>query len=99
MKRTTSNNNKRTNAPRRLIESELTHSRTRRCYRSCYSNRQPNHHNHSNSQTFHHSSPHQLNGEGAGRARMLTHNNYLARPPHQRQTRTSHNRRSQRNRK
>ena len=91
-----SNYRQRTNATHHPIESELTHSRTRRCYLSCYSTRQPNRHNQSRSQMFLHSSPHQLNGGGAGRARMLTHNSYLAR---QRQTRTSRNRRSQRNRK
>ena len=99
MKGKTSNNSKRTNAPRRLIESELTHSRTRRCYPSCYSTRQPNRHYHSRSQTFLHCSPRQLNGGGAGRARTLTRNSYLAHRHHPRQTRTSHNRRSSRNRK
>ena len=98
-----SNYRKRTNATHHPIESELTHSRTRRCYPSWYSNRQPNRqtnrHNHSRSKTFHHSSPHQLKGGGAGRARTLTRNSYLVHPHHPTQTRTSLNRRSSRNRK
>ncbi len=90
-----SNYRNRNNEHHRLIENEMTHSRTRRCYLSCYSNR----HNHSQSRTFHHSSPHQLNGGGAGRARTLTRSSYLVRHLHPRQTRTSHNRRSSHNRK
>jgi hypothetical protein len=94
-----SNYRKRTNATHHPIESELTHSRTRRCYLSCYSTRQPNRLNHSRSQTLLHSSPHQQNGGGAGRARTLTRNSYLVRHSLPRQTRTSHNRRNRRHRK
>ncbi len=90
---------KRTNATHHPTGNELTHSRTRRCSLSCYSTHQPNPHNHSRSQTFLHSSPHQLNGGGAGRARMLTRNSYLVRHSLPRQPRTSHNHRSRRHRK
>ncbi len=99
MKGAVSNHFNRSNAPHRLIESEMTHSHTRRCYLSCYSNHQPNRHNRSRSKTFHHSSPHQLNGGEADRARTLMCNSYLVRHPHQRKTRSSHHRRRRRNRK